>query len=225
MNKEGVLRQAVVFPDLLAVRFVDRHGRQCDLFLHLFAFDDLQSLANALRSRCRIEESRGEIAFANPSGRFVWQRIDSEKLDVLFPASIFGREVRAIRDRVIMTVNQIDLVELLESGRHRVVALRLLPVAVDGLKQRLNARLFANELIETVVSIVSGLRSHSTPQLDNIAFRSSWSAEQLDRVFASRFADYHVIAADELRVLVGIDVPVEDDHRNFCVNSFEDDTG
>src|SRR6267143_3589766 len=225
MNREVGLRQAVVFPDLLAVRFVDRHRRECDLFLHLFAFDDLQSLADALRSGCRIEESRGELAFANPGDAFVWQCINSEKFDVLFPARIFGGEERAIRDRVIVTVNQIDLVELLESGRHRVVALRLLPVAVDGLKQRLNARLFTNELIETVVSIVSGLRSHATPQLDNITFRSSWSAEQLDRVFASRFANYHVIAADELGVLVGIDVSVENYHRNFCVNRFEDDTG
>src|SRR5260370_36750886 len=129
----SILCQTVVFPDLLAVRFVDRHCRKRDLFLHLFAFDDLQSLPDAFRSRCCIEEGCREFAFANPSDAFVGQRINSEKLDVLIPASIFGGEIRSISDRVIVTVNQIDLVELLERGRHRVIALRLLPIAVDGL--------------------------------------------------------------------------------------------
>jgi hypothetical protein len=58
-------------------------------------------------------------------------------------------------------------------------------------------------------------RAPSRPQVYThaVALGLSWAAQQLYRVFAGGLGDDHVVAADELRALVGVDVAVEDDDR------------
>ena len=46
-----------------------------------------------------------------------------------------------------------------------------------------------------------------------------------DGIFAGRPADQHVVAADELRVLVGIDVAVEHEDRDLGIDRLLDDAG
>ena len=81
------------------------------------------------------------------------------------------------------------------------------------------------EGVEAVVAVMSGLRAHAAPDLDDIALRLAGAAEQLHRIFAGGLADEHIVAADELGDALGVDVAVEHDHRNLGVDRLFDDAG
>ena len=74
------------------------------------------------------------------------------------------------------------------------------------------------EGMEAVMAIVGRRRAHAAPDLDDIARRLARSAEQLHCVFAGSFADQRVVAADELGDALGVDIAVEHDHRDLCVD-------
>src|SRR5262249_18445327 len=99
------------------------------------------------------------------------------------------------------------------------------PIAVYRRQQRLNARFLANLFIETLMPILSGRGTHSTPELNDVSLGIPLAAELAYSVFTCRLADHDVIAADELGVFICVDVPIENDYWNFCINSFQDHSG
>src|SRR5262249_44716554 len=162
---------------------VDGHRWKRDLLFDGFPFDDLERLSNTLRSRRRIKESRREFTFANPGDAFIRQCIDAEELDLLLAARVFRGKIRTIGDRIIVTIHKVNLVELLARSRHRVVTLRLLPIAVDRLQQRLDAGFLFGKRRESIMTVVSRLSAHPAPELNDGSLGVPWAAEQLYSVF------------------------------------------
>ena len=85
--------------------------------------------------------------------------------------------------------------------------------------------LLVGEFVEAVMTVVRGLRAHAAPDLDDVARCLARAAEQFDGIFAGRAADQLVVAADELRVLVGFDVAVEHEDRDLGVDRLLHDAG
>ena len=182
--------------------------------MHLLALHDLERLANAFRPRSGIEERRRELALVHPLHAFVRNRVDAKELDVLLASSILGREICAIGHGVIVPIDQVDVLVGLEQVGHQVIGLVLLPVAVDLLVDELDTLLLVDNLVEAVGAVMRGLGSEAAPDFHDIALRLTRTAQHLYRIFTDRAPDHDIIATDELGELVGIHVPIEDDHRN-----------
>ena len=75
------------------------------------------------------------------------------------------------------------------------------------------------------MAVMRRLRAHAAPDLHHVALGLAGAAEQLDGVLAGGTADQLVVAADELRVAVGVDVAVEHEDRDLGVDRLLDDAG
>ncbi len=166
----------------------------------------------------RVEEGGGQLAIVHPGHALGRQRVDADELDVLLAADILGGEIGAIGHRIVVAVDEVDLLVVAQRGRHDVVGLVLLPVAGLLVEQVLDARLLVGELVEAVVPVVRRLGAHAAPDLDHVARRLAGAAQHLDGIFAGGAADQLVVAADELRVLVGLDVAVEHEDRDLGID-------
>ena len=166
------LQQAVLLQDFVSVVLVDQHRRQRDDRLELLAVQQLDGLAQAFGAWRRIEERRRELALVDPGHAFVRQAVDADdELDVLVAAGVLGGEIGAVGHRIVVAIDQVDLLVVAQRGRHDVVGLVLLPVARLVVEQVLDARLLVGEGVEAVVAVMRGLRAHAAPDFDDVALQ------------------------------------------------------
>src|ERR1700760_2129083 len=124
-----------------------------------------------------------------------------------------------------MSVNQVNLIELFQRRSHGVVPFCLLPIAVYRLQQRFDSGFLANKLIEPVMPIVGRLSPHPSPELNQVTFGGAGAAQKLNRVLPSSLADDHVITTNEAGILIGVNIAVQNNNRNFLVDCFKNDSG
>src|SRR3954451_19708345 len=219
------LYQPVLLQDVRRVLLRHDHRRQRDLLLHLLAVQQLDRLPQPLGARRGVEEGRRQLAVVDPAHALVRQRVDAEELDLLLPARVLGRQIGAVGHRVVVAVDEVDLLVVAQRRRHDVVGLVLLPVGRLLLEQVLDSRLLVRELVEAVVAVVRRLGAGIAPDLDHVALRLARPTQQLHRVLARSTPDQHVVAADEAGVAVGVDVAIEHDHRDLGVDRLLDHAG
>ena len=134
--------ETVLLENVVGAVLVDQHGRQGDHRLELLPVEQLDRLSQPLRARRRIKERRREEALVDPSHPLVGQPVDAEdELDVLVAPGVLGGEIGAISHRIVVPVDEVDLLVVAQRRRHDVVGLVLLPVARLVVEQILDARL------------------------------------------------------------------------------------
>src|SRR5579875_3632316 len=120
-------QQPVRLQDRIAIRLVDGHGGERDLMRDLLARHQLHPLAYAFRTRRCVKEGRGQRPVMHPFHAEIGDAVDAEELHLLLASRILGGEIGAIGHRVVVAIDEVDLVVRLERRGHDVVALLLLP--------------------------------------------------------------------------------------------------
>ena len=87
----------------------------------------------------------------------------------LLAAGIYGGEVGAVGHRIVVAIDEGDVLVVAQGRGHDLVGLVLLPVGRLLVEQVLDPWLLVGERVEAVAAIVARLRAEAAPDLDHLA--------------------------------------------------------
>ena len=207
------------------VVLVDEHRRQGDQRAGFFAVQELDRLSETLGAWRCVEEGRGQLPFVHPGDALVRKRVDAdEELDVLVTSGVLRGEIGAVSHRIVVAVDEVDLLVVAQRRGHDVVGLDPASSRPTGREQYLIPGSLSVKAWKPSCRSCAGWVP-MRPNFDDIAGRLAGAAEQLHRIFAGRPANQRVVPADELGDPLGVDVAVEHDDRNFGVDRLFDHAG
>jgi hypothetical protein len=146
----------------------------------------------------------------------VRQRVDADELDALATRRL-GREPRTVRARIVVRIDDVDLRVGRERRVHLLAGVGLEPLHVGG-ENDLRCAAVPQPLEKAVVTIARGRRRHEPLELDDL----SGGADRLADPLARFATDLLVVAADEGRELLPVDLTIEDDHGDALLERLGD---